>query len=295
MPELILTPGLKSLEGHPKGLDFNRNWHLLAAGGQDKRVCIWGIDDYTTTLSSSGRGPQADITPKLKPACVFKGHEGEVSDVEFHPNNSTSVASVGHDKMFIYWDIRSGAKPSKIIRDVHDGNINTLDWCSYSEHYILTGGDDGAVKLIDVRKWEIVQTFKSHQKAVRRVKWKPIRNRYEKAGNSKGNEPEYAGPHVFLSASEDSTVKIWNANNEERPIFTHYGHGDYPVLEADWLESSPDLWTIASLGGMNTDMRGPTGKGGGNCQIWRPNQLFTMGRSEALETLRAGAAALAAT
>ena len=57
---------------------------------------------------------------------TFRGHEGEVMDMEVHPDN-TLLASCDDKKMIRIWCLKTGATLTVLMG--HTSKITTISWC----------------------------------------------------------------------------------------------------------------------------------------------------------------------
>lgn len=254
------TPQL-ILKGHrdnaTRALDFNVHCHFVCSGGSDKRVCVWGIDDYETSLSQSNNSDsdpaKLQPAPKLRPACVFRGHEETVSEVLFHPDNMTSLCSTSESGNLLYWDIRSGAKHTGRIDGLHEPGPTSLAWNPHrADAYVITGGHDGKIKLVDVRMLRPLETFHEHSGPVTQLQWGPTEQH-------------------FISSSADQTAIIWDFRpNATKVYFRHWLHTG-PVQSVSW-SACGNKWNIISTASVpDPDTQSTRGE----LHIWRPAALLT--------------------
>ena len=81
----------------------------------------------------------------IKPLLVLTGHE-KVEDFAFK-NNEVWISG-GQDKEIGIWDFRMKCLTNK-IKNIHTNDINSV---SVQNNYILSGGEEGRVNIIDDRK-----------------------------------------------------------------------------------------------------------------------------------------------
>ena len=94
-----------------------------------------------------------------------------------------------------------------------------------SSNLIITGSEDGVVRLYDTRSpgGKLVNTYANHQRMVTSVKCNP------KLEN------------VFISGSADGTVKLWDLRNDEAPLCNlKHKHDctDFKIFTTEWNGSS---------------------------------------------------------
>ncbi|XP_023375942.1 glutamate-rich WD repeat-containing protein 1 [Pteropus vampyrus] len=133
----------------------------------------------------------------------FAGHTRSVEDLQWSPTEDTVFASCSADASIRIWDIR--AAPSKACMlttaTAHDGDVNVISW-SRREPFLLSGGDDGALKIWDLRQFKSgspVATFKQHVAPVTSVEW----------------HPRDSG--VFAASGADNQITQWDLAVERDP------------------------------------------------------------------------------
>jgi len=118
------------------------------------------------------------------------GHTASVEDVKFMPNSENVLCSAGQDSLLLFWDIRVGSNPVITVKDLHDGDINTVDWSVLNDNFLATGANDCLVKLLDIRKIvdqlssspsntsPIVATLQGHPTKVQTVRFSTFDSRF---------------------------------------------------------------------------------------------------------------------
>ena len=85
----------------------------------------------------------------IKPLITLTGHD-KVEDFSFK-NNEVWVSG-GQDQELGVWDFRMKNIIYK-IKDIHENDINSV---SYQNNFILSGGEEGRINIIDDRKYEVL-------------------------------------------------------------------------------------------------------------------------------------------
>lgn len=134
--EGVSEPLLK-LKGHTKE-GYGMCWSpttegMLASAGDDKRVCVWHIQQFPKSPSSTA----------VNPIATFDDHEAVVEDVSFSKQHSHLLASVCDDKKLRLWDLRqrdSGKAMATIL--AHNAEVNSCDFSPFNEFLLLTSSAD---------------------------------------------------------------------------------------------------------------------------------------------------------
>ena len=183
---------------------------------------------------------------------AYTSHTSSVEDIRWSPNEKNVMATCSCDKTIKIWDVR--AEPSKACMltqgSSHASDIHVIDW-NPNDPFILSGGDDGVVKVWDLRNFgglsDPVAVFKHHSGAVTSVEW------------HKDNST------VFASSGEDHQVALWDLALERdaeaavedsqlkdlppQLLFIHQGLKD--VKEIHWHKKIPGLLMATSHTGFD--------------------------------------------
>ena len=165
---------LHTLVGHADRLGRCR-WHpggaYLATAGYDATWRLW----------DAGTGSQL---------LVQEGHARAVYALAFQPDGSLAL-SAGLDGFARVWDLRTGR--SVLLLKGHVQGITACDW-SPDGHTCATGAGDHSTRVWDMRQsGRCVAILPAHGGTITAVKF----------------EPTCGG--VLLTASHDTTVKLWGA------------------------------------------------------------------------------------
>ncbi|GLH12260.1 Ribosome biogenesis protein WDR12 homolog [Gryllus bimaculatus] len=209
--------------GHERGLEcvgVSPNGHLMATAIHESSS--EEQDETSAKRIKMEHGKSQVRTPLL----TVKGHKEAVSAAIWTDVNEICTASWDHTLRL--WDAELGGLKHEIV-----GNKSFFDadW-SPLNRTVVTASADRHVRLYDPRSREgslVKSTFTSHTQWVQSVRWSTTEE------------------NLFISASYDQQVKLWDSRSPKAPLYDLSGHED-KVLCCDW--SKPEL--MVSGGADNT-------------------------------------------
>lgn len=177
---------LQAFTGH-QGEGFALDWSqvdtgVLASGDCTKNIHVW----------RPGTGGSWAINEQ-----PYNSHTKSVEDIRWSPNEKNVMASCSCDKTIKIWDVRADPNKACMLTqgNAHASDINVIDW-NPSDPFIVSGGDDGMLKVWDLRNFggitDPVAVFKHHSRAVTSVEW----SREDST--------------VFASSGDDDQVALWD-------------------------------------------------------------------------------------
>jgi WD40 repeat protein/serine/threonine protein kinase len=141
-------------------------------GHADGRVALWDVD--------SGQR-----------LATFRRGEAGITSVGFGRDGSRVIAS-STDAMVAVWDIAVPTTPVASV-EAHDGAVTAV---AYAERgpFIVTGGEDSAVRLWRAGDLTLVRSFRGHREAISAVAFSPD------------------GRHLAAAAG-DGRIRVWNTSS----------------------------------------------------------------------------------
>lgn len=102
---------------------------------------------YLTTTTNTG------FATKGEP---FTSHTSSVEDIQWSPSEGTVFASCSADQSIRIWDVRiKGKKSAMVVEKSHESDVNVISWnkLTSTSYLLLSGGDEGGIKVWDLRNW----------------------------------------------------------------------------------------------------------------------------------------------
>ncbi|KAG6451132.1 U5 small nuclear ribonucleoprotein 40 kDa protein [Manduca sexta] len=139
------------------------------------------------------------------PIMLLEGHQGEIFTAKFHPEGK-HLASAGFDRQIYLWNVYGQCENVMVMKG-HTGAVMELCFSPDGSH-LYTCATDTTVAVWDVPTGTRIKKLKGHASFVNSV-----------SGARRG-------PELLVSASDDNTIKLWDAR-KRNPIASF--DNSYPV------------------------------------------------------------------
>ncbi|KAB5587013.1 hypothetical protein PHYPO_G00008070 [Pangasianodon hypophthalmus] len=206
----------------------------LVSGDCKKNIHVWEPREGGTSW-------QIDQRP-------FSSHTKSVEDLQWSPTEATVFASCSVDQSIRIWDIRAPPKSMLSANEAHSSDVNVISW-NRTEPFLLSGGDDGLLKVWDLRQFQSghpVASFKQHTAPITSVEWSPVDS------------------SVFAASGADDVISQWDLSVEScdmgeqadslkklppQLLFLHQGQTE--VKELHWHPQIHGTLISTALSGFN--------------------------------------------
>lgn len=117
----------------------------------------------------------------------------------------------------------------------HKGGVEDIVWSPVDPHILVSGGNDKAIRIWDLRlnnnSEVVVALEKAHQSDVNCLAWK-----------------ESSGVQMIASGSDDSTVKIWDPRmmSNSNSVIANIQYHNEPITSLSWDPNSPCQLAVTS-------------------------------------------------
>lgn len=139
------TPAF-TITAHGRSEGFAMDW--AASGTSSLRLLTGDIHCRIFLTTSTGSSFNTLTQP-------FTSHTSSVEDLQWSPADPTVFASCSADRSIRIWDVRvKGRKSVFGLEAAHDSDVNVISWNKFSTYLLLSGGDEGGIKVWDLRHFK---------------------------------------------------------------------------------------------------------------------------------------------
>ncbi|KAF8802147.1 WD40 repeat-like protein [Phlegmacium glaucopus] len=229
----------------------DRNIKLWAVGNQTSdiplnvfpgKVAFNSIDHHRTDPLFATASNTVQIWDETKSAPIsnltFSTSTETITSVRFNMSESSVLASIGSDRTFTLYDIRTGKAERRVVMQMQS---NALSWSPTFPTTVLLASEDHNLHTFDIRHLTSpIQIYKAHVAAVMSCDWSPTGLEFVSGGwdrtvriwkEGQGHSPEVyhtkrmqrvsstifsADARFVLTGSDDGNVRIWKAKASDK-------------------------------------------------------------------------------
>ena len=89
----------------------------------------------------------------------YLSHNSSVEDLQWSPSEATVFASCSADRTVRVWDLRAKNRRSVVSVEAHEQDVNVISWNKGVDYLLLSGGDEGGLKVWDLRMFKSYVVF----------------------------------------------------------------------------------------------------------------------------------------
>lgn len=203
--------------GPANALSLNKESSQVAVAGRSV-FKIYSIDDVNMTFTEAAN-LRVGKNVNLNFSC---------NDVAWNPIEENILASAATNGAVVTWNLskQSRSKLDMVFQD-HKRTVNKVCFHNTEPSYLLSGSQDGMIKLFDLKAGEAVATFPGLSESVRDVQFSPH------------------SPYLFIAVQDNGYVQLYDIRRTDRYERRFTGHSG-PVFACDWHPESSN--TIATAG-----------------------------------------------
>nr|CAB3267689.1 WD repeat-containing protein 24-like [Phallusia mammillata] len=152
------------------------------------------------------------------------------SDVAWSSVDETLVATAATNGAVVAWDLSAPGREKKLaILAEHRRTVTKVSFHNFEANLLISGSQDGTMKLFDLRKRESTSTFQSKADGVRSVQFNPH---------------EY---FLFAASFDNGYVQIWDYRRPTGCVNQFIAHKG-SVYTLDWHPDADRKMTLATGG-----------------------------------------------
>ncbi|XP_043203975.1 GATOR complex protein WDR24-like [Amphibalanus amphitrite] len=141
------------------------------------------------------------------------------NDVVWNPFDETQLATAATNGQVVLWDLNKASRNKQDhVFSEHKRTCNKVTFHPSEPHVLVSGSQDGTMKLFDVRKRDVAVTFQGNTESVRDLQFNPSQ------------------PNTLAAVSENGQVQLWDKARADRCVRSLTAHNG-PAYACDWHPS----------------------------------------------------------
>ncbi|KLO20713.1 WD40 repeat-like protein [Schizopora paradoxa] len=188
---------------------------------------------------------------------AFTSHTSSIEDLQWSPGEPSVFASCSADQSIRLWDVRVKSRKSALtISPAHESDVNVISWNKTTSYLLLSGGDEGGIKVWDFRNLKDsstpspVASFTWHKAPITSIEWHPTE---DSSFAASGADNQVTLWDLSVEPDEDEAgVPMDEDSRENIPpqlLFVHQGQKD--VKEVHWHPQIPGSVISTAYDGFN--------------------------------------------
>ncbi|KAF4034532.1 C4HC2 type zinc-ribbon [Phytophthora infestans] len=194
-------------------MDFNGPLNALSTSPNNRLIAVGGRDVLkVVALEASGFTEKRNLRVVGKPSLNFS-----TNDIRWHPHSDYLLATAATNGAVVIWNLeRDGYKHvQERVFNGHRRAVNRICWHTSDWNVLISGSQDGTVKLWDKRGGKVVSTYQPKSESVRDVRASPFHS------------------NKFAAAFENGIVQVWDMRKNSQAELKFTAHKGL-VLSIDW-------------------------------------------------------------
>ncbi|KAK7109667.1 GATOR2 complex protein WDR24-like isoform X2 [Littorina saxatilis] len=195
-------------DGPVNAMDMNKDMSKVVVAGRQVFKIIEVEDDMFVETSNLRVGKPKNINLNYSAA-----------DVAWNHNDENMLASAATNGAVVIWNLSKQVKSKQeFVFMEHKRSVNRVVFHNSEAYQLLSGSQDGTMKLHDLRRKQVTLTFMGRSsESVRDIQFCPAN----------------LGYFSFAAAYENGIVQIWDMRRPDR-CEKHFTAHNEPVFALDW-------------------------------------------------------------
>jgi WD40 repeat protein len=183
---------------------------LIAGGMSSGALSIWDAASIVRFDSASSK--RDPVVVRLE-----RAHQGQISDIAFHPNQQNLLASSAVDGTVLVWDIAQPSRPNsqppcQLAPSQYRPSVNCVQWNKRVPSILAYGSEAGDTTICDLRKKDPIMILKKQ----------PQQGQYSGNASNRVNAVAWHPTQAVQVACcyNNPTADVWDLRKNGQPILS---------------------------------------------------------------------------